>query len=1100
APRRLPLRLPLRHARRLITDPTPSPGTDPTLLPLLPGEEQLLSFYAPSLTAGAYTATAVQTVTAPTADAPLTLTTTQGFSVTASRFALPTGAVHSVYPPQGHGDHVETLPHMVFNDAHLPWEREATVPAPTPSPTPPSPTPSPPQPDRRNRVPWLAVLSFTADELAIAPADLAAGGIFDATSLTKPVVQTATMTVSMSVADVLKTTATASPIAVVAADPAEQVAASTTMTDAVFLPAALFAALFTSTDAAGVQVADVDRYKYLSHARSINTTGMAAASQAGDSGVFSVVLSHRTGPVDSTATQPAPVIVHLVSIEGVPGMTFPLAADIRYVAMTSLYSWTYTCLPPNADNIYQTLEALGAGLGLLRPPDAIITAAAAAADAADAAADVAAGDGYTLVRWRTQTGEETSALFRGALTPTAVPRPLISPWTSLSNSGMDLQVLDQEVGLMDITYSAAWQLGRTLGMADRAFVTALARVRGAIYDGAMALCKGAALNGRIPGAYGSREETLCGLVKGVETLRGLPGGGRLHAPGGMLRRWRHGAVDIPDLRFGGDSINPADFAANTVIVARQLAASTDGGVYNELNTPANTDWMTVLKWAVDRMYLAGIPAQYLISDRSHLPAEALRFFTVDRNWVDALLDGALSLANHTVDTTDQVRIAIKTAINDYLTTPLPMPAPAVPYLPQVPSYGFLLRSQAIVQFPDLVVITSPLPATGTPLLRHENIADDTMLCLLDREPGSAAFSQLTFRQPPHQQSFVAAAALTAENFTTVYKRVYTQANPTYDPAELYSKTWTKGEAGAVFDWGTRTLLFPAWPTDVYTTISTQMAAQVGPDAFVDTEATAALCGIQLNNPIYSIDITPPPPPPSSSSAAVLQELTAGGAAPPRTLLLLLDPPKRPRALLHTLRASSTPPPPPPAIQDIPIPPLPPPSSRTRLTPLPAPAPPPYNRRILPAHPSSRMTTTPPPIPPPPPSTGATPARPPIFTYTVSPAAAPGPIPTFGIGKQDLVFGIVLSSGSNTQYRLRSIELSLPLGSIDDPAQQQQPAFAVSYDGPGAAMLSNLRFNVAVEFGKKHMVMRLLPRTTRGWVPVAMCAEVSFGLGWVLVKS
>ncbi|RPB06306.1 hypothetical protein P167DRAFT_610167, partial [Morchella conica CCBAS932] len=127
-----PRRLPLRHARRLITDPPPTPSTDPTLLPLLPGYEQLLSFYAPSLTAGAYTATAQQTVTAPVRsgqtapDPPLTLTTTQGFSITAPRFALPTGAVHSLYPPQGQGDYVETLPHMVFNDAHLPWEREAT--------------------------------------------------------------------------------------------------------------------------------------------------------------------------------------------------------------------------------------------------------------------------------------------------------------------------------------------------------------------------------------------------------------------------------------------------------------------------------------------------------------------------------------------------------------------------------------------------------------------------------------------------------------------------------------------------------------------------------------------------------------------------------------------------------------------------------------------------------------------------------------------------------------------------------------------------------------------------------------------------------------
>jgi hypothetical protein len=55
--------------------------------------------------------------------------------------------------------------------------------------------------------------------------------------------------------------------------------------------------------------------------------------------------------------------------------------------------------------------------------------------------------------------------------------------------------------------------------------------------------------------------------------------------------------------------------------------------------------MLVLRWIYDRLSLASVPSHYLITDASHVPPESLRFFKVDPNWTDALLDGAFSLAN-----------------------------------------------------------------------------------------------------------------------------------------------------------------------------------------------------------------------------------------------------------------------------------------------------------------------------------------------------------------------------------------------------------------------------------------------------------------------
>ena len=68
-------------------------------------------------------------------------------------------------------------------------------------------------------------------------------------------------------------------------------------------------------------------------------------------------------------------------------------------------------------------------------------------------------NGYNLVRYRVQSGEETVALSRGALLPVYPGAPPES-WPFTSNNGQDYQIFDKQLGLMDISYSSAWQLGR----------------------------------------------------------------------------------------------------------------------------------------------------------------------------------------------------------------------------------------------------------------------------------------------------------------------------------------------------------------------------------------------------------------------------------------------------------------------------------------------------------------------------------------------------------------------------------------------------------------------------------------------------------------
>lgn len=50
-----------------------------------------------------------------------------------------------------------------------------------------------------------------------------------------------------------------------------------------------------------------------------------------------------------------------------------------------------------------------------------------------------------------------------------------------------------------------------------------------------------------------------------------------------------------------------------------------------------------MRWLTRLRLLEPIPFQYLVPSEDMLPSETIRYFHIDRNWVDALIDGALSV-------------------------------------------------------------------------------------------------------------------------------------------------------------------------------------------------------------------------------------------------------------------------------------------------------------------------------------------------------------------------------------------------------------------------------------------------------------------------
>ena len=56
-------------------------------------------------------------------------------------------------------------------------------------------------------------------------------------------------------------------------------------------------------------------------------------------------------------------------------------------------------------------------------------------------------------------------------------------------------------------------------------------------------------------------------------------------------------------------------------------------------------WGEVINWLTKLRMLDGVPFQYIVPSEEMLPDNSIRFFHIDRNWLDALVDGALSVGN-----------------------------------------------------------------------------------------------------------------------------------------------------------------------------------------------------------------------------------------------------------------------------------------------------------------------------------------------------------------------------------------------------------------------------------------------------------------------
>lgn len=153
---------------------------------------------------------------------------------------------------------------------------------------------------------------------------------------------------------------------------------------------------------------------------------------------------------------------------------------------------------------------------------------------------------------------------------------------------------------------------------------------------------------------------------------------------------------------------------------------------------------TMLDWLSQMTLLYGVPFEYLVADPRLLPTESMRFFHLDRNWCDRMVDGALSTgvlstADHIFNEPlfEAVYRAIATHQQSLRANLRGKPAPKT-VLAEPDYCGVVFRSVVVSGWPGLEVL--PMRA-GKPvdILRMDRLSETVLLVLFAEVPDKVSF-------------------------------------------------------------------------------------------------------------------------------------------------------------------------------------------------------------------------------------------------------------------------------------------------------------------------------------------------------------------------
>ena len=203
-----------------------------------------------------------------------------------------------------------------------------------------------------------------------------------------------------------------------------------------------------------------DELGYLCHAKKVDLQNRCDA-QAERDGYFSVVASNRFIPTSSNEQTVRKSTFHLVSLEGFSGALPTHTSEDplkKYdtVRLISLYSWdVYSRMSP-MQGFDEIIKKISVDVMSIKNDGPELFKR-----------------GYVPLKHVTRTGEPTVSLYRGPLSPF----PMAEREVSCAATADGNILYDPTNGLFDMSYAAAWQLGRLLALRNKSIAASIVRWR-----------------------------------------------------------------------------------------------------------------------------------------------------------------------------------------------------------------------------------------------------------------------------------------------------------------------------------------------------------------------------------------------------------------------------------------------------------------------------------------------------------------------------------------------------------------------------------------------------------------------------------------------
>ena len=202
--------------------------------------------------------------------------------------------------------------------------------------------------------------------------------------------------------------------------------------------------------------------RYLAHARQVGTEDKDVADAVAD-GWFSVVVGNRL-PANGKRNHGL-----LVSLEGFEHLlqAEPPAGIPGTVRLAVLKQWTYVADGPT---FREYLDALTENGEDGSEKDVWLRVYPGRDGTPDESVQKALDLGYTALTHATRQGGRTVSWYRGPLVPTPLDAGTYHPIHANADEALRY---DETTGLFDVSYAAAWQLGRLLALQKSDFARSL---------------------------------------------------------------------------------------------------------------------------------------------------------------------------------------------------------------------------------------------------------------------------------------------------------------------------------------------------------------------------------------------------------------------------------------------------------------------------------------------------------------------------------------------------------------------------------------------------------------------------------------------------